>query len=335
LLPRTFGVFYDFRNPAQWREPWDVRYRKLIEQVAWVESQPAFGAVSVSEHHFVDDGYTPSVMALCAGIATRTSRLQIATNIIQLPLHHPLRIAEDALTLDALSGGRFRLGVAVGYREQEFAAFGLSTRDRGARMDESLAILRAAFAGEPVRHDSRHWQFPEVTVTPGPIRPGGPEIWVGGGSEIAMRRAARSADGFMAAVVNGQMARAFHDTCAAVTPEKPRKPVMGTAWMIVAEDPEKEIAKLGDHMLYHVNQYIEYGFLKAPPYTDARRLVEDGFYTFTDANGALEILRDAGDSGVTEVHFFGVLPGEDVESATARLEYLASNVLRHLTSPRP
>ena len=68
MLPRTFGVFYDFRNPAQWREPWDVRYRKLIEQVAWVESQPAFGAVSVSEHHFVDDGYTPSVMALCAGI---------------------------------------------------------------------------------------------------------------------------------------------------------------------------------------------------------------------------------------------------------------------------
>jgi alkanesulfonate monooxygenase SsuD/methylene tetrahydromethanopterin reductase-like flavin-dependent oxidoreductase (luciferase family) len=142
-----------------------------------------------------------------------------------------------------------------------------------------------------------------------------------------MRRAARSADGFMAAVVNAQMAQAFHDTCAAVTPEKPRKPVMGTAWMIVAEDPEKEIAKLGDHMLYHVNQYIEYGFLKAPPYTDARKLVEDGFYTFTDAAGAREVLGEAAEGGVDEVHFFGVLPGEDVESATQRLEYLADKVL--------
>jgi alkanesulfonate monooxygenase SsuD/methylene tetrahydromethanopterin reductase-like flavin-dependent oxidoreductase (luciferase family) len=327
LLPRTFGVFYDFRNPAQWREPWDVRYRKLIEQVGWVESQPVFGAVSVSEHHFVDDGYTPSVLALSAAIAAKTSRLQIATNILQLPLHHPLRIAEDALTVDALSGGRFRLGVAVGYREQEFAAFDTTTRDRADRMDESLTILRAAFAGEPVRHDSRHWRFPEVTVTPGPIRTGGPEIWVGGGSEVAMRRAARSADGFMAAAVNRQVAQAFHETCAAVTPDRPRRPVMGTAWLLVAEDPEREIVRLGDHMLYHINQYIDYGFLQAPPYTDARKLVEDGFYTFTDAEGAREILQDAGEGGVDEVHFFGVLPGEDVDSATERLEYLADKVL--------
>jgi alkanesulfonate monooxygenase SsuD/methylene tetrahydromethanopterin reductase-like flavin-dependent oxidoreductase (luciferase family) len=327
LLPSTFGVFYDFRNPEPWREPWDVRYRKLLEQVDWVESQSAFGAVSVSEHHFTDDGYTPSVLPLCAAIAARTSRLQIATNIIQLPLHHPLRIAEDALSVDALSGGRLRLGVAVGYREEEFAAFGTTTRDRASRMDESLAILRTAFAGEPVSHDSRHWRFPEVTVTPGPIRTGGPQIWVGGGSAVAMRRAARFADGFMAAAVNRQVAQAFHETCAAVAPDQPRKPVMGTAWLLVAEDPDKELARLGDHMLYHVNQYIEYGFLKAPPYTDARRLIEDGFYTFTDADGAREILRDAGDGGVGEVHFFGVLPGEDVESATARLEYLASKVL--------
>jgi alkanesulfonate monooxygenase SsuD/methylene tetrahydromethanopterin reductase-like flavin-dependent oxidoreductase (luciferase family) len=329
VLPSAFGVFYDLRNPAPWREPWDVRYRKILEQVDWVESQLAFGAVSVSEHHFVDDGYTPSVLAICAAIASRTSRVRIATNILQLPLHHPLRVAEDCLTIDAISGGRFRLGVAVGYREDEFAAFGTTTKDRASRMDESLAILRGAFAGRPVRHASRHWRFPELTVTPGPVRAGGPEIWVGGGSPIAMRRAARFADGFIAAAVNKQVGQAFHQTCAAVTPGQPRKPVMGTAWLLVAEDPEKETARLGDHMLYQVNQYIRYGFLNAAPYTDPRRLIEDGFYTVTDADGARRILRDAASGGVDEVHFFGVLPGEDVDAATERLRYLATNVLDH------
>lgn len=327
MLPKTYGVFYDFRNPERWREPWDVRYRKLLEQIDWVESQAAFGGVSVSEHHFLDDGYTPSVLAMCAAIASRTSRLHIATNILQLPLHHPLRVAEDALTVDALSGGRFRLGVALGYREQEFAGFGTTTKDRGSRMDESLAILRAAFAGEPVRNDGRHWRFPELEVSPGPIREGGPEIWVGGGSEVAMRRAVRCADGFMAAAVSKQVGEAFQTVCDAVAPHQTHKPIMGTAWLLVAEDPEKELARVGDHLLYHVNQYIEYGFLKAAPYTDPRQLLKDGFYSFTDAAGARTILREAGESGVDEVHFFGTLPGEDVTAATVRLEYLVNNVL--------
>ena len=64
MAPSRFGVFYDFRNPAPWREPWDVRYRKIFEQIDWVESTPVFGEVSVSEHHFVDDRNNPSVLAL-------------------------------------------------------------------------------------------------------------------------------------------------------------------------------------------------------------------------------------------------------------------------------
>ncbi len=129
-FPTRFGVFYDFRNPTH--EPWERRYGQLFEQLRWVDTAGHFDVVSVTEHHFVGDGYSPSTMALATAIGATTSRVGITTNIVQLPLHHPLRIAEDALTADIVSDGRFRLGLAGGYRQVEFEAFGVSTRDRAA-----------------------------------------------------------------------------------------------------------------------------------------------------------------------------------------------------------
>jgi alkanesulfonate monooxygenase SsuD/methylene tetrahydromethanopterin reductase-like flavin-dependent oxidoreductase (luciferase family) len=325
-FPTRYGVFYDFRNPPPWQQSWTERYRQLLEQIDWVEATPAFSEVSVSEHHFVDDGYTPSVLALAAAIAARTRRVGLSTNILQLPLHHPLRIAEDSLTVDALSGGRFRLGVAVGYRELEFAGFGTSTRHRGARMDEALAIIRKAFAGEPFAFEGKHWSFPELLVTPTPVRPGGPPIWLGGTAPVALERAARFGDGFMAStdeeVVGYRRARA----AAGADPSAPGV-ASRTMWVVVDQDPEAALRRLGPYMLWQVNKYIDFGFVKAAPYSDAAQLVADGFYTFVDADGAVSLLRAAGDAGVDEVHFFAVLPGEPVESGTRRLDYIAREVI--------
>lgn len=326
VFPTRYGVFYDFRNPPPWQQSWTERYRRLLEQIDWVESTPAFSEVSVSEHHFVDDGYTPSVLALAAAIAARTTRVGLSTNILQLPLHHPLRIAEDSLTVDALSGGRFRLGVAVGYRELEFAGLGTTTRHRGARMEESLAIIRQAFAGEPFAFEGTHWSFPELLVTPTPVRAGGPPIWLGGTAPVTLERAARLGDGFMAStdeeVIGYRQARA----AAGADPAAPDV-ASRTIWMVVDEDPERALRELGPYMLWQVNKYIDFGFLKTEPYTDAAQLVADGFYSFVDAEGAVDVLRASGDAGVDEVHFFAVLPGEPVESGTRRLDYIAREVI--------
>jgi alkanesulfonate monooxygenase SsuD/methylene tetrahydromethanopterin reductase-like flavin-dependent oxidoreductase (luciferase family) len=314
-----FGVFYDFRNPAPWREPWDVRYRKILEQIDWVETQSSFAEVSLSEHHFTDDGYAPSVLALAAAVASRTERVGISTNILQLPLHHPLRVAEDALTVDAISGGRFRLGVAVGYRELEFEAFGTHTRDRATRMEEAIAVLRLAFAGEEFSFEGRHWKIPPVVVRPGPVRLGGPPIWLGGTAPAAIERAARLGDGFMASV-DDEVA-AYRSACDRLG-RSGADDTCRTAWVVIDGDPERALAELGDHMLFQVNAYIDYGFLKVAPYTNAADLVRDGFYAFVDADGARTLLDTAAAAGVDEVHFFGMLPGEDVESASRRLQYI-------------
>jgi alkanesulfonate monooxygenase SsuD/methylene tetrahydromethanopterin reductase-like flavin-dependent oxidoreductase (luciferase family) len=328
IYPRRFGVFYDFRNPAAWRQPWAERYLQLIDQIAWVDAELAFDEVSISEHHFLDDGWTPSPLVLAAAVASRTSRVGIATNIIQLPLHHPLRIAEDALTVDILSQGRFRLGVAAGYREEEFAGLGVSTGDRASLMDEGIAIIRQAFTGQPFAFSGRHWTFPELAVAPGPMRPGGPEIWLGGRARPALERAAARGDGFMASS-NEDVAGYMEARRSLGFEDAPAK-TMRTARLIIDEDPERALRELSDHMLFHVNEYIEYGFVKRPPYTDARDLIRDGQFDIVDADGALDRLRTAGAAGVHEFHVYGVLPGEPVDSGSRRLDYISNNVLPSL-----
>jgi alkanesulfonate monooxygenase SsuD/methylene tetrahydromethanopterin reductase-like flavin-dependent oxidoreductase (luciferase family) len=323
--PVKFGVFYDFRNPAQFRQDWTERYRQIFDQIDWVESGSNFDGVSVSEHHFVDDGYTPSVLAFATAIAAKTERLTIATNIIQLPLHNPLRIAEDSLTVDALSGGRFRLGVANGYRDLEFAGFETTTRHRAERMEEAIEIIRGAFSGQPFAHDGRHWSFPELKVTPLPVRPGGPPIWMGGTAARALERAARIGDGFMASV-NDEVV-GYREACERLDTPADRRGTLRTAWAIIAPDPERALHDLAPYMLHQVNGYVDFGFLKVPYFEDAQTLVDQGFYTLTDAPGAVAYFEEAAAAGVEEIHLFAQLPGEPIESGTERLKYVSENVV--------
>lgn len=325
----SFGVFYDFRNPAQFRQDWTKRYREVFEQIEWVERDSNFDAVSVSEHHFVDDGYTPSVMALATAIAVKTERLQIGTNIIQLPLHNPLRIAEDSLTVDVLSGGRFRLGVAIGYRELEFIALGSSTKERRTRMEEGMEIIRRAFAGEPFSHEGRHWSFPQLRVTPPPVRDGGPPIWMGGTVPAALGRAARLGDGFLASV--DEEVVGYLEACRDEGIDRDSRHTCRTAWAIVDEDPERALAELGPYMLHQVNGYVDFGFLKVPYFERAQELVDAGFYTMVDATGAVDYFRRAWDDGVGEIQLFAQIPGEPIESGTARLKYVSEHVVPQLS----
>ena len=332
VYPRSFGVFYDFRNPAAWEQPWQARYWALLEQIAWVDADLPYADISLSEHHFVQDGWSPSIMALAAAVAARTERVGISTNIVQLPLHHPLRVAEDALTIDILSGGRFRLGVSAGYRAQEFEGMGVSLEERGSRMDEALEILRAAFTGQPFAHSGRHWSFPELQVTPGTIRQGGPSIWIGGKADPAVRRAAAQGDGFMASGLEDVAAYLAARRSLGFQDDPPA--TMRTSRMIIAEDPERAAHELGDHLLFQVNQYVDYGFLPGPYRTDVHELLRDGLSEIVDAQGALQLLQTAAEAGVDEVHLFAVVPGEPVESGSRRLQYVAEHVIGVIEASR-
>ena len=180
-----FGLIYDFRNPPQWRKPWAEFYDELLDEVQLAEAL-GYDHVWVTEHHFIDDGYTPSVLPIAAAIARLTSRVRIGTWVLLLPLHNAIRVAEDAATVDLLSNGRFDLGVGLGYRIEEFEGFGVDRRHRASLMEESLEIITRTLNGETVSLDGRHYQVKNVTVTPQPIQKPFP-LWVGARSIPAAR----------------------------------------------------------------------------------------------------------------------------------------------------
>ena len=126
-----------------------------------------------------------------AWLAGMTRSIELGTTVIILPYRHPLQVARLATNLDQFSGGRFILGVGVGWARQEFAALGVPFRHRGAITDEYLAAITATLAGEVASYAGRFVAFQDVSTAPAPVRPSGLPIWVGGNGEAARRRAVR------------------------------------------------------------------------------------------------------------------------------------------------
>jgi alkanesulfonate monooxygenase SsuD/methylene tetrahydromethanopterin reductase-like flavin-dependent oxidoreductase (luciferase family) len=183
-----YGLITCQRPPDDPRTDADL-YREVIERCV-VAERSGFDSVWLSEHHFLDDGYMPSLLIAAAAIAHATRTVEIGTAVLLAPLHDALRIAEDAATVDLISGGRLVLGLGAGWRTEEFDVFGVDLSERARRMRETVAVLRGAWGPGTFDYKGR-----PVNVTPKPARP--IPVWLGGFAPGAIRRAGRIADGFL------------------------------------------------------------------------------------------------------------------------------------------
>lgn len=241
------GLRYDLRA-APFGRPHADLYAAMLEQVQWAESQ-GLASITFSEHHGSDDGYLPSPLVAAAVAAGSTSRIRFMISALLLPLYDVVRVAEDMAVLDLATGGRVDLVVGAGYRPEEYELFERSFTGRFRAIEDGIAFLRAAWTGQPFEHGGR-----SVHITPAPLRPGGPMIFMGGASPGAARRAARIADGFLP--VNAALTQAYLDECERLgkAPGLAGAP-SGPMFVHVSTDPDRDWARIAPHALHETNSY--------------------------------------------------------------------------------
>lgn len=170
-------------------QPLASLYRDFLGDAVYAEAA-GFDFVWTSEHHFAPDAWSPAQLPILGFLAARTERVRLGTNLFLLPFHNPLRVAEDAATVDILSGGRLDLAVGSGSIADEFETFGLDHRQRWGRMFEGLEVIRRSFSEDRFDHEGRHFHFPNVRMTTKPVQQPFP-LWVGGFGVKTLRRAGR------------------------------------------------------------------------------------------------------------------------------------------------
>jgi alkanesulfonate monooxygenase SsuD/methylene tetrahydromethanopterin reductase-like flavin-dependent oxidoreductase (luciferase family) len=150
------------------------------------------------EHHFSGWNQVAATLMLQTCVATHTSSLRLGTGVLVLPWHNPVLLAEQAATLDVISGGRLDLGVGKGYRHSEFRGFNVDPSEADARFGEALdVVLRAWTTRQRFSHHGRYWHFDDVVVEPPPVQSPHPPIWVAAASEASIRRTAGQGHGLL------------------------------------------------------------------------------------------------------------------------------------------
>ena len=336
-----FGLYYDFRNPPQWRQPSDRLYSEILDQIAWGENN-GFDDVWLSEHHFIDDGYLPSTLPAAAAVAARTKKIRIALGVLLMPFHNPVRLAEDVAVVDVISGGRFELGVGAGYKEEEFEGFAVPHHERGARTNEALGIVRRLLGGETVTLKGKFFEVNKVRITPEPIQKPRPPIWIGGFTPAALRRGARYGDGF----ITPRADRAVYDSYVAEL-QKQGRPASnirfagGHPWLIVSNDPDKTWNEAADHIIYQNDNYMawaekEYAALSEktgqpikPLYLrDREGLRKSGQLIVVEPERAIKLIREYISAvPITHCYSWTLPPGLPPSWAQPHLELFASKVI--------
>lgn len=329
--PVRFGLWYDFRNPAAAGRSHESFYAEVLDQIAYAE-ELGFGSIWLTEHHFVQDGYTPSPLVILGTVAGRTRTMLLSTSLMLLPLADPVRIAEDAAALAILSGGRFDLGIGVGYRQLEFDVFKRRVGHRPSLMEEGIEIIRRAWAGDSLQCDGKRFSLPDVRLTPLPERP--PRLLIGAMTEPGIERAARLGDGFLS-TQNAHIPQ-YLEAVQQVGKDPAEAHVHAGQWVIIDEDPEATWARIGDHALYQLNEYITWGAFgppdQVPRFPDRDAIVAAGAYQLWDGPTAVAELGALmrAHPQIRDIYFWAQLPGEPVESGTRRIEYFAREVAPRL-----
>ena len=325
----TFGLWYDFRRKLPLGD-YARFYAECLEEIEEGEGLGLTG-VWLSEHHFVDDGYLPSPLVVAAAIAARTERITVGTNVLLLPMHHPLRVAEDAAVADLVSGGRVVLGVGQGYVQHEFETLGYERRYRPSLFEEGIEVIRQAFEEGRTGYEGKRWRFDDLPFEP---RPNDKlPIYIGAFADPAIDRAARLADGFLASAGGGAFGETYRKVRAAL--ERHGRageefPYVASGVAFVHEDAGRAREIVGPAIAYQRTRYAEWGTDRdaaLPGPTREEDLPWDRYLVGTPQEVAEGLIRLHQEAPYDHLCFWGRLPGVTHEQALANMRLFASEVV--------
>jgi alkanesulfonate monooxygenase SsuD/methylene tetrahydromethanopterin reductase-like flavin-dependent oxidoreductase (luciferase family) len=269
---------------------------------------------------------------LLARLAAETGDMRVGAGILLLPLLNPVEVAEHAATLDVLTGGRFVLGVGLGYRAEENAALGVpESRVRVFR--EKLDVVQRLLEGEEVTADGHGYSLERARLAPGPVQSPRPPIWMAANGDAAVRRAARLADTWF---VNphaslAEVRRQLSLFRAERSSEPEELPMLREACL--APTDEEAIAVARPYLAPKYEAYVDWGQSDVLPPTDTLRQEWDalhaGRFLLGGPETALAQVEALRTLGVTELVLRVQWPGLPQRDAMRTLELLASDVLPH------
>lgn len=287
-------VRFDMRAPDFSPASPQELYATALDMAEYCDAH-GFDSIVLSEHHGTDDGYLPAPLAFAGCILGRTKKIRVGVAALLLPLHDPIRVAEDLAVLDLASGGRIGITAGLGYRESEYAMFGKDWAGRGKLFDECLEALQKSWSGEPFE-----WQGRTIRVTPTPATQPHPAVFVGGMGKNAARRAARFGLPFQPGSIHPEAFALYRTLCE----EKGIAPVLlapfeNSELMVVSDDPDRSWAEIGKFLLHDAVSYASW----QPPgqrsavHSDATTVEElraEGRYAIRSPEECIEMAKAGG-----------------------------------------
>ncbi|GGS11027.1 hypothetical protein GCM10010252_57880 [Streptomyces aureoverticillatus] len=321
-------VRFNLVDPAATPDTLSARYRAALEMAAYADDR-GVSTIQTEEHHGATNNWLPSPLAFAGAVFGATRKIAVTVSAVIGPLHDPLRLAEDIAVLDLLSGGRLVTVAGIGYRPEEYAAFGVEWTLRGKLQDELLDTLLKAWTGEEFTHRGR-----TVRVTPRPYTRPHPLLLVGGSSKAAARRAARFGLPFFPSAHLPELETYYNEKRAEYGTEGwTMMPAAETPLLHLSEDPDRTWAEHGEHFLHEARTYASW---QGPPDGAIRSAVRSAATTVEElrAEGVYRVLTPdacvALAEGGANLVLHPLVGGMPVDEGWRSLHLFGENVLPRL-----
>ena len=309
-------------------------FESMRSQATLAESL-GFSTLWAHEHHYGRMMYPDPLMTLAA-LAPATRTIGLGTNMLLLPIHHPLRVAQAAAMLDVLSDGRLKLGVANGYSPGDLQAFGVPAKQRGQRLEEGLLLIRRLWQGETVTESGNGYELDNYELFPLPLQRPNPPIYVGGHAPVAIERAARLGDAYLISTTQKiseipALVAIYHDALAAQG-KASRKPTLNRIVCVVDSAAQKEQAQAfyANALLKLYDSWGHESVTGLGNAERARQVLCDEHFILGEPDACIEQIRRYEAMGIGHIACLMNFGGPDPELVERSMRLLGEQVMRRL-----